>query len=109
MMCWPGATRASDCSMLWPCSCGNQTLLPNQLSAGSSKNSCERLPQIGRDGLPRTKTSGRTMVEALTIRSEEIASRPFDELNFSQFMAPHALLWPIPAANPPLNATEVHV
>jgi 4'-phosphopantetheinyl transferase len=49
------------------------------------------------------------MVEALTIRSEEIASRSFDDLNLSRFMAPNDILWPIPPAQPALAASDVHV
>jgi 4'-phosphopantetheinyl transferase len=49
------------------------------------------------------------MVEALTIRSEEIATWPFDELNPSRFMAPNEILWPLPPDPCPLAPTDVHV
>jgi 4'-phosphopantetheinyl transferase len=49
------------------------------------------------------------MVEARTIRSEEIASWPFDELNLSRFMAPNDILWPIPPSQHALAARDVHV
>jgi 4'-phosphopantetheinyl transferase len=49
------------------------------------------------------------MAEALTIRSEEIATWPFEELNSSRFMAPNDILWPLPPDPCPLAATEVHV
>jgi len=49
------------------------------------------------------------MVEALTIRSEEIATWPFDELNSSRFMAPNDILWPLPPDPCPLAPTDVHV
>jgi 4'-phosphopantetheinyl transferase len=49
------------------------------------------------------------MVEAFTIRSEEIASGPFDELNLSQSMAPSDIFWPTPPNHVPLAANGVHV
>jgi 4'-phosphopantetheinyl transferase len=49
------------------------------------------------------------MVDALKIRSEAIASRPFDELNLSRFMAPNDILWPLPSARCLLGASDVHV
>src|SRR5437660_12749649 len=107
-MRWPGATRASDCSMLCPCSYGNVNL-PLNLSDGSSKNSCTRQRQIGLDGWPPTKTSGPAMGETLTIGSEEFAPRHFYELNSSPFTMPNDILWPLPPAQPVLGATDVHV
>src|SRR5689334_5091037 len=104
----PGATRANDCSMLCLCYCGNPNLPPNP-SGASCKNSCTRQRQTGLDGLPPTRTSGQPMVEALTLRSEELASPPCYALNFPRFMAPNDLLWPIPPAKPALNATDVHI
>jgi 4'-phosphopantetheinyl transferase len=47
------------------------------------------------------------MVES--IRREEIASRRFDELNLSQFMAPKDILWPLPPARCLLGPSDVHV
>jgi 4'-phosphopantetheinyl transferase len=49
------------------------------------------------------------MVEALTIRSDEIASRPCDELNLSQSMAPNDIFWPAPPNHVPLAANDVHL
>jgi 4'-phosphopantetheinyl transferase len=49
------------------------------------------------------------MGEALTIETQEIVSRPFDELNSSRFTMPNDILWPLPPAEPVLGATDVHV
>src|SRR5882672_6016741 len=104
-----GVTRANDCSTLWPCSYGNPKLPPSQPSGVCYKNSCTPQLQIGLDGSLPTKISGRTMVEALTIGSEEIASWPLNELNLSRFMAPNDILWPLPPARCSLGASDVHV
>jgi 4'-phosphopantetheinyl transferase len=49
------------------------------------------------------------MVEVLTIGNEEIASRPFDELNSSQLTMPIDILWPFPPDQWSLGATDVHL
>jgi 4'-phosphopantetheinyl transferase len=49
------------------------------------------------------------MAEALTIRNEEIASSPFDELTLSRFMAHNDILWPLAPNRCALAANDVHV
>jgi 4'-phosphopantetheinyl transferase len=49
------------------------------------------------------------MVEALTFRSEAIASRPLDELNISQSMASNDIFWPTTPNQVSFAANDVHV
>src|SRR5580765_893693 len=105
----PGATRASGCSTLCLCFCGNLRLLPNQPCGVCSKNNCTRLLLIGLGGLLPTKVSGRTMVEVFTIGNEENSAWPVDELNASPFTMPNNILWSLPPDHLSLGTSDVHV